>query len=126
MGGPEYDLSEQDQISCNDDMSGCQGGSMESLKFWYNKGPMKENCTGYGDYITSYPPESDVLCTNLNSCERLSYTVTDYYTVDTSDVNEIKASLYQDGPAYFTFKAPSSFFVFWKDASSGDVYNPRC
>ncbi len=99
MGGPEYDFSEQQQVSCNISMSGCCGGNSHALKFWYEKGPMEQGCTDYEDY-TSSSCGSGVLCDDLNNCSKLPYKTAGYYTVNTSDINEVKASIHEDGPAW--------------------------
>ncbi|RLC75193.1 MAG: hypothetical protein DRI61_15320, partial [Chloroflexi bacterium] len=126
-GGDEYDLSEQQQISCNISMYGCCGGNSNALKFWYTTGPMEESCTGYGDYSTNCNCDplqfcSNVSCDTLSSCSKLPYHTTNYYTVDTSDIGEMKASLMEDGPAYFRFDVYDDFLDFWDNASPGDVY----
>ncbi|RLC20069.1 MAG: hypothetical protein DRI57_05665 [Deltaproteobacteria bacterium] len=121
MGGPEYDFSEQQQVSCNISMSGCCGGNSHALKFWYEKGPMEQGCTDYEDY-TRPSCGSGVLCDDLNNCSKLPYKTAGYYTVNTSDINEIKASIHEDGPAYFRYDVYSDFFTFWNAGSPGDVY----
>ena len=121
MGRSLYDISEQQQVSCNDAMAGCLGGSMTALQFWYDRGAMLESCTGYPSSGGTVPA-----CSNYNSCSRLPYHTMNYYTVDTSDVNEIKASCYYDGPTYFRFNVYSDFKDdagnFWYNAAPGDVY----
>ncbi|MBW2034529.1 MAG: hypothetical protein JRI94_13260 [Deltaproteobacteria bacterium] len=131
-GGPTYDLSEQEQISCNHCNYGCCGGYSTALKFWYAQGPMQESCADYGEsgWSTSCDPIPSppytVTCGSLNSCSRLGYYTTGYYTVDTSSTNEIKTSLYNDGPTYFRFDVYGDFndypTGFWYSASPGDVY----
>ena len=39
-----FDLSEQQQVSCNTSMWGCCGGSMSSLQYWQTVGPITETC----------------------------------------------------------------------------------
>jgi hypothetical protein len=82
---------------------------------------MEESCTGYPDYSTSCGG-TEALCTDFDTCNQLRFYTTGYYTVDTSDPDEVKASLYQDGPAYFRFDVPSDFYTFWSASSQGDVY----
>lgn len=112
--GSEYDLSEQQQISCNKEMYGCNGGGMAGLKFWSSQGPMLESCTDYC--------QCDGNCDDLYHCSKLNYNVKNYYTVDTSDINEIKSSLYSDGPSYFRFDIYSDFSIFWNNGANGQVY----
>jgi hypothetical protein len=116
-GKPAYNLSEQQQISCNTTMYGCSGGSSSSLRFWETLGPMREGCTDYPSRDGSEPA-----CSTLGSCARLPYRTLNYYTVDTSSPDEVKTSLYTDGPTYFRFDVYSDFYSFWGSASSGAVY----
>ncbi len=113
-GGSLLDLSEQQQISCNTEMLGCFGGKMDSLKFWYSRGPMDESCAEY--------VQSDIPCININHCEKLSFTTDGYYTVETDDIDEVKISLYKDGPGYFRYDVYPDFMEFWKTYSPGNVY----
>lgn len=121
--GPTYDISEQQQVSCNTSMSGCCGGSMTALQ-WYtsSNGPMVESCTGYGDYSTSCPTYSNVTCASLGGCSQLSYYFTGYYTVDMNSDNNVKTSVYNDGPSYFRFDVYQDFQTFWNTGSSGQAY----
>lgn len=112
----EYDLSEQQQISCNTDMSGCSGGSMSALKFWQNIGPMQEACTGYPSSGGAVPD-----CSEFSCCRTLGWNTTGYYTVKMT-VKNIKTSLYKDGPTYFRFDVYSDFNDFWNTAGSGQAY----
>lgn len=114
VGGPEYDTSEQQQVSCNTSMMGCSGGSMDALKFWHDVGPMIESCTGYCACNAS--------CFDYDHCDTLSYNTTGYYTVNTGDTAEIKTSLYNDGPTYFRFNVYSDFSNFWSTYFPGNVY----
>ncbi len=56
--GPEYDLSEQQQVSCNLDMSGCCGGSGRSLFFFCNNKPWLEQDAAYCEAMTQCPAEA--------------------------------------------------------------------
>jgi hypothetical protein len=117
MGRSPYDISEQQQVSCNTAMLGCNGGYMTALQFWYTEGPMLESCTGYPSYGGAEPD-----CESLAPCSQLPYHTMNYYTVNTSDINEIKTSLYNDGPTYFSFYVYADFFTFWDTAAPGTVY----
>ncbi len=114
---PTYDLSEEQQIACNTEQSGCLGGSMDALQYWYSVGPMLESCTGY-------PSHTGVTgaCANVSGCSTLDYRTLGYYTVDMSDADEIKTSLTTDGPTYFRYDYYTDFQTFWDSGSSGDVY----
>ena len=117
MGRSLYNLSEQQQVSCNTAMLGCGGGDMTALQFWYTQGPMLESCTGYPSYSGLA-----LACSTLASCSTLPYHTLNYYTVNTSDINEIKASLYNDGPTYFSFSVYEDFGRFWGIYFPGAVY----
>jgi len=120
MGRSLYDLSEQQQISCNTSQSGCAGGSMTALQFWYTRGPMLESCTFYPSSGGTVPA-----CSTLAGCSQLPYHTMNYYTVSMT-TSEIKTSLYNDGPTYFRFDCYSDFKDdpgnFWYTAPAGTVY----
>ena len=113
----EFDLSEQQIISCDTNQNGCVGGSMTALQYWYNIGPWNESCTGYPSYNGSVPS-----CSTFSGCQELPYNTNNRYTVDTSNINNIKTSIHTDGPAYFRFSVYSDFQSYWYSANSGDVY----
>ena len=122
-GESQYDLSEQQVISCNTYGYSCCGGSMVALQFWYSQSPMQESCTGYGDYTTSCPPDlTNVTCSSMDACAKLAYNTTGYYTVDMSNNDNIKASLLTDGPTYFRYDFYSDFYTHWSSAPPGAVY----
>ena len=133
-GGSEYDLSEQQQISCNNTYQyGCCGGYLNAALFWKEKGPLEEICTDYDDYRTTtascacrnVPPYihcSRVSCGNLGTCAELPYRTDEYYSVNTADRNEVKLSLTEDGPAPFRFDTYDDFFDFWNAGNYGEVY----
>ncbi len=121
-GGPLYNISEQQLISCSSSSCGCCGGRSLALRFWYYNRPLLENCTGYLDGDTSCPPNTQCSCVELSDCEKLSYKTKGYYTVNTRDIDEIKTSLYSDGPAYFTFEVYADFYTFWEDGYKNQVY----
>jgi uncharacterized repeat protein (TIGR01451 family) len=115
------DLSEQQQNSCNLDMSGCCGGSMDSLHFWETRGPVYDPCFPYGEGGTSCPTQRTVPCSNGDSCPQLPYRVTNFYTVAS---DQFRQSLYDDGPSYWRFDVYQDFEDWYWDASTpaGDVY----
>ncbi len=120
-GGPEYDLSEQQLVSCSN--YDCDGGTSSAIRLWNDEGPMEESCTGYEDYDTPYPgPGSNVNCYELDSCGELPYNAKGDYTVNMDDINEVKISLREDGPAYFRYAVYEDFFAFWGSGSRGEVY----
>ncbi|MGC4065922.1 MAG: C1 family peptidase [Polyangiaceae bacterium] len=115
MNEPAYDLSELQQVLCNNSASGCAGGSMSALRYWETVGPQLESCTQY-NYSTS-------VCQDIESCPQLPYRTTQYYTVDMSSNDNIKTSLMEDGPTYFRFDVYSDFFTYWDTAAAGAVYS---
>jgi len=115
------DLSEQQQISCNEDQGGCCGGNALALQFWETRGPVYDSCYPFGDGPGTACPgtESNVACST--SCLQLGYRVTNFHTVTVGEAN-FKASLYDDGPSYFRFDVFQDFMDFYTYASSGAVY----
>jgi len=120
-GGSPYNLSEEQLVSCDSTMSGCCGGNYLALRYWYDNNPFKEVCTGYYDYSTSCSTETRVACGSLD-CEAVPYNSATLFTVNTASVDDVKASIYEDGPAYFSFFVYSDFFTYWSAGSSGSVY----
>jgi C1A family cysteine protease len=119
--GLTTDLSEQQQVSCNNSMSGCCGGSSSAPRFWEDTGPVEESCFPYGDGGTSCPTQSNVPCSNGASCEQLPYRVIDWHTVPTTQAG-FKTSLQQDGPSYWRYLVYSDFYTYWNSAGQGAVY----
>ena len=115
-----YNLSEQQQVSCNNiSEHGCAGGNLTSIIYWedagWNHGPMLENCTGYC--------ACDEPCSNFSgTCYEMGYRTTGFYTVNTNNINDIKSSLYNNGPAYFGFDVYEDFEVFWGYGEYQAVY----
>ncbi len=116
-GGPAYDLSEQQQVSCNKEMWGCNGGNMTALRFWYNEKPFKETCA-------PYEASDNVPCDKFSHCPGVDYNTTGYYTV-TMDKYHIKTSIQSDGPGYFRFDVYEDFDDFWDNGTPGQVYCQR-
>jgi|GEM_PF-2394874 len=131
LGGPEYDLSEQQQVSCNAEQYGCCGGFLNASLLWRDRGPLRESCTDYGDYgtqpcdcnpICNTSALSKLSCDSMATCPQLSYRTDKYYSVNAAYSNEVKISLRQDGPAPFRFTVYKDFFDFWNKVSFGSVY----
>lgn len=120
-GGPVYNLAEEQQVACNESMWGCCGGYYGAFQYWYDHGPLQESCTGYSDYYTNCPTETNVACEDL-VCEAVPYRAANLFTVNTSDLDSVKTSIYQDGPAYFSFAVYTDFFSYWGGGSPGAVY----
>jgi C1A family cysteine protease len=106
-----YDLSEQQQISCNTRMHGCNGGNMTCLRYWETHGPMLESCTGYTGTDSPCP-----------LCPELPFRTIGYYTINTSSNMDVKTSLYNDGPGYFRYDVFDDFYNFWNSGDTGRVY----
>lgn len=119
-GGPIYNLSEQQQVSCNYQMMGCNGGNMEAFNYWTNKGPLEESCAPYKEMESS--------CSEVGDCTPLTYYTSNFYTVDMNTTVDPKISLYEDGPTYFRFDVYSDFADsmgksgFWRTSGPGTVY----
>jgi len=110
--GPE-DLSEQQQVSCNTSMSGCNGGSATAIRYWENKGPV-------GESYFPYTADDGTPCKEAADAQ-LDYRVVDYHTVPNSTAG-YKSSLYTYGPSYWRFTVYDDFFTFWNEGSDGQVY----
>ena len=115
---PQPDVSEQQQVSCNTAMWGCDGGSMESLLFWApppepNNGPLPESTFPYtaSDTTPCYNP----------SARRMPYRVGNWHTLPRT-IEAFKASLYEDGPSYWRYDVHADFSAFWNNAAPGAVY----
>jgi hypothetical protein len=110
---PLYDLSEQQQVSCNDSMWGCQGGDLKAIQFWETKGPNLESDYPYtsgNGYVPSCIPDHI----------QLGYRITNFNTY--TGTENFKASLYYKGPSYWRFNVYSDFCDYWNAAHSGSVY----
>jgi Papain family cysteine protease len=120
FGFGALDLSEQQQVSCNLNMSGCCGGSSTALFFWTTIGPIDENCSDYGDDGTTCPEaQRTAACSDLDVCEDTSYRVVEWHTVAE---DQFKLSLYEDGPSYWRYNVYSDFATYWDTALPGEVY----
>ena len=125
------DLSEQLQVSCDlqfDNISlpngcragGCCGGNYYGFDFYKTHKPRLESCYAYGDYSTTCSPPS---CTRRTvpcdySCPEVDIQVTSWHTVNTTDPEQVKTSVYTEGPGYFAFDVYDDFFTYW-NAPSG-------
>ncbi len=118
--GPELNLSEQQLISCATER-GCCGWYMTALKFYERTGPMERSCTGYRDVTKRCQDAASTPCENLE-CQHLSYRMSGYQTVNTSDPDEIKTSIYFYGASPFRFVVHKDFRDFWRNANPGAVY----
>lgn len=132
-GGPEYNLSEQQLVSCNTEHYGCCGGFIYAATYWENHGPKLENCTDYDDFYTRdsscgcsvFPPFkhcSQVSCSSMSSCEELSYRLSGYQSVDIRSSNEAKISIKHYGPGVFRYDVYDDFYDFWDNGLNGQVY----
>ena len=119
--GSPPDLSEQQLVSCDTGQFGCGGGYIDAALFFWglppnaDSGPLPESVFPYA--------EADVPCRNPSRLQ-VNYRAVDFYTVPL-DVDEFKASLYQDGPGVVGILVMGDFFTFWKSAPPGSVYTYR-
>jgi hypothetical protein len=102
-------LSEQ-QIICYTEQH--KEDYLDALKYWNDKGPMLEKCTGYA--CDNNP------CSSIDRCDLLPYNITGYYTV--GNFQTMKASIYIDGAALLEFYINSDFDNFWENGTKDEVY----
>ena len=112
------DLSEQQQVSCNDLMWGCSGGNSNALLYW---GIMEQEESEKGPLNESYFPYTASDGTPCMEDEQLGYRVVDYHTVPVT-TEGFKQSLYDYGPSYWRFNVYSDFYTFWGTYSPGAVF----
>ncbi|WP_020585248.1 C1 family peptidase [Desulfobacter curvatus] len=118
LDGPKMDLSEQQLISCDNQMGGCKGGYATALRYWHNKGPVTERCASYRN--TKPTP-----CSQLKGCSELDYRTTGFYTFHGYTVEAVKTSLLTDGPAFLGFYIYEDFIPWWRNGKKGEVYKQR-
>jgi len=107
-GYPHFDLSEQQQISCNPAMSGCCGGSGQSLMFYKTNRAWQESDAPYAERGTSCP----------------AILATGFYTIDRT-AEALKMSLVSHGPFYLRYDVYDDFYSHWSHAAPGAVYVQR-
>lgn len=105
------DHAEQQQVSCNTSMWGCDGGSSNALRYWEEKGPQNE-------FDFPYTASDLTTCTEDN---QQAYRVTNYHTVPATTAG-FKESLYSDGPSYWRYVVHTDFYTFWNSGAPGAVY----
>lgn len=118
--GPELDLSEQQQVSCNLYMGGCCGGSGRSLLFYVNNRPWLESCAEYAESGTSCPTQRTKEC-NEFECPGVNFMAGGFYTVDLAK-EAMKRSIMQHGPCYFRYDVYDDFYDHWNTPQAGSVY----
>jgi C1A family cysteine protease len=122
-GGPHFNLSEQQQISCNSSMDGCRGGDGTALLFYYRNQPFIAPSAPYVEWNTRGPAVATKTCGDLTGTP-VGYLAAGYYTVDRT-VDAIKKSLTEHGPCYFRFDVSEDFYDFWTSFEPGAVYVQR-
>jgi C1A family cysteine protease len=121
--GPEYDLSEQQQVSCNLNMRGCCGGSGTALLFYGTNKPWLEASASYSEKTTACPTERTKQCGDLSG-SGVNYLATGFYTVEPK-VATIKKSIVEHGPSYFRYDVYEDFFGYWQTVSPGKAYTQK-
>jgi C1A family cysteine protease len=119
-GGPQLDLSEQQQISCNMSMDGCCGGNGSALLFYCRSQPFLARSAPYVERDTTSPTQRTQTAADLHGTPA-GYLASGYYTVDLN-LNAMKKSITEDGPCYFRFDVYDDFYDFWTSFSRGAVY----
>jgi hypothetical protein len=104
-------VSVQQQVSCNlnPGFNACCGGQLNAVQFWETTRPSYNSGAMYQDYKTSCPLNGG--WTSTGSCaaiggipEPLLPLTTGYYTLNMgSNIDEIKQSIYWDGPAVMAY-----------------------
>jgi hypothetical protein len=124
--GTEPDLSEQQLLACGspaDELLGCCGGNLLGLEYAAGIVLDEESCTGYVDYNTVCPLTTSQDCSALAPCAQEKATLADsLYTVDASDVEQVKASVYFDGPAYLRFDVYEDFYYHWASSKKNYIH----
>jgi C1A family cysteine protease len=110
-GGVEYDLSEQQVLSCATPGWGCSGGWMRyAWEHYREKGAALETCM-------PYMADDTVPCTE-DGCAK--YATTDGWQDIPNTVEAIKAAVYNHGPVATTFHVYSDF----RDYTGGCYEHP--
>jgi hypothetical protein len=121
--GP-VDLSEQQQVSCNFNDYGCCGGNAEAIRYWESVGPIYESACPYAESSTACPAERTVDCSSCQGQE-LPYRVTNFHTVLASSPEQVKTSVYDEGPSWFALDYYSDFPTYWLDKFCNTPYVQR-
>lgn len=110
--GPK-DLSEQQQVSCNTSMWGCDGGSANAIRYWEYRGPLEES-------FFPYTANDSTPCMETEGAQ-LGYRVIDWHTV-AATANDFKSSVYSYGPSYWRYDVHNDFYDYWNYGAPGEVY----
>jgi hypothetical protein len=116
--GESYDLSEQALVSCAGPPvhNGCCGGGLDSIRFYETRSPREESCFPYmeakfGSFHEDCPPTSLGSC--YNNCDPVCYNVTGFYTMDARNSEQVKRSIFRDGPCLVAFMVYEDFDTYW-------------
>lgn len=120
-GYPALDLSEQQQISCNTTMSGCCGGSGQSLMFFKTNRPWLEQNVEYAESTTSCPTQRTKQASDFPGVAGIGYLATGFYTVERT-TDAMKQSLLSDGPFYFRYDVYDDFYEYWSNGNTQSNY----
>jgi len=116
----EHRISVQQLIHHGFNANGCCGGSMDSIRYWENCGPIYETALPYKEYYTSCD-EYSVEISDLfsDSYVELEYRIKNWHMVPK---DKLKHSLLEYGPSFFHFYVYSDFCMFWKYGNNNNVY----
>lgn len=117
--GETFDFSEQALVSCDGPptQQGCCGGYLDAIRFYEENSPREEDCYPYAEtnFALSHedcPPTSIGAC--YYSCAPACYNTTGFYTLDVSNPEQVKRSIFRDGPCPVSFPVYQDFYTYWK------------
>lgn len=120
-GYQEFDLSEQQLISCNTEMHGCCGGNGQALMFFKMNRPWRQQDVPYAESETTCPTKRTKTYRDFSNILGIDYLATGFYTIDKT-TEAMKISLVSDGPFYFRYDVYDDFYDYWSDGTPQDNY----
>jgi len=116
--GETFDLSEQTLISCDGPpaQQGCCGGELDAIRFYEESSPREESCYPYldTDFFSANkdcPPVSMAAC--YYTCAPVCYNTTGFYTLDVNSPQDVKRSIFREGPCPVGFYVYEDFYTYW-------------
>jgi C1A family cysteine protease len=131
------DLSEEQQIVCNTlaleggryFQTGCDGGDLNSLRFWLQDkhSPLFEKDAPYleAEWKSALPNNYQGICDGQWKTKENenNFHLSAFHAFTTPlKSNEMKASIYKEGPAHLQFTLYNDFDGFWDAHTSGEIY----